>query len=294
MITGKTKIIGIFGHPIEHSMSPLMHNAAFEALGLDYIYIPFAIEPGSLFQATEAIRSLNLVGVNVTIPHKEIIIPYLDEISEEAKLIGAVNVIVNKGDRLVGLNTDGHGFVTSLKTEAKTDPKNKKIVVLGAGGAARAVAIQLALEGAEEICILNRNITKAQEIADVINNLGGSQAYALSLNEESFLKVMGDTNILINSTPIGMYPKHNVTTVINKEFLHKDLLVCDLIYNPLETTLLREAKELGCKTLQGTGMLVFQGALAFEHWIGVKAPVEVMYQALLQNLKQSKDSSIMG
>ena len=288
MITGKTKIIGIFGHPIEHSMSPLMHNAAFEALDLDYVYIPFSVEPDSLFQATEAFKALNLVGVNVTIPHKEIILPFLDEISEEARLIGAVNVVVNKGDRLVGLNTDGHGFVTSLKTEAKTDPKHKKIVMLGAGGAARAVAIQLALEGAKEICILNRNISKAQEIADVISNGLGKQARAFDLEEKNYSEIMGDANILINSTPVGMYPKHNETTVINKKFLHKDLLVCDLVYNPLETTLLREAKELGCDTLRGTGMLVYQGALAFEHWTGVKAPVEVMYKALLQNLSQAR------
>lgn len=283
LLSGKTRVIGIFGQPIEHSMSPVIQNAAFKAAKLDYVYIPLQVHEHLLNQAVEGIRALNLVGVNVTIPHKEKVIPYLDNLSTEAKLIGAVNVIINDKGTLVGYNTDGRGFVESLRFEAKVEPKGKRIAILGAGGAARAVAIQLALDGAEEIYLLNRSPEKAKLITDVINSHTASKASSCPL--ENAGDILKKVDILINSTPIGMYPNQNQPALVERNLLSEHLLVCDLVYNPLETTLLRNAKEQGCQILKGTGMLIYQGALAFEIWTGQKASVEIMYEALLKNLR---------
>lgn len=288
-VTGKTKVIGIFGFPIEHSLSPVMHNRAFDFLGLDYSYVPFLIAGEKLEQAVEGIRAMNLVGVNVTIPHKSAVIPFLDEVSPEAKALGAVNVIVNHDGFLKGYNTDGPGFYKSMVDEAGTKAKGKKVVILGAGGAARGVAFELASQGAASITVLNRNLQKAADLVeDLRNTYPDCLTESLDSGEDVLGRVIPSADILINSTPVGMYPHHNEPSPVNSELIRPGLVVCDFIYNPLETVLLKEARERGAITLSGLGMLLYQGVLAFKLWTGQDAPVEVMREALLQQMDKGR------
>lgn len=280
-ITGKTKIVGIFGYPIEHTFSPLMHNAAFSALGLDYCYIPFEVRPEDLKSAVESIRALNIKGVNITVPHKEAVIKYLDELSKEAKLIGAVNTIENKNGKLIGHNTDGRGFIKSLLEDAKTKVKGKKVLLLGAGGAGKGVAVSCALEGASEIIIANRTIKKAEELAKYLKrNFKKTKFLSIPLERHKISNAIVKTDILINSTSVGLKGK-GLLPVSQKE-LHKNLVVYDLIYNPQITPLLKVARMAGLKkAVNGIGMLIHQGALAFQIWTGKKPPVDVMKRAIL-------------
>lgn len=283
-ITGKTKVIGIFGYPVEHSFSPVMHNRAFDLLGLDCCYVPFPVKPEELEAATAAIRALGLAGVNVTIPHKERVMPFLDEISKEAGIIGAVNTIVNDNGRLIGYNTDGQGFLQSMRVEAGTDPAGKKVTLIGAGGAARSVAVQLALAGAREMALFDIVAERPQSIQKVISENTSCTAYAATLESGTLKEHLANTDILINATPIGMYPKAEVPPVVAPELISAAMLVCDLVYNPLETTLIRVAGEKGAKTLPGLGMLVYQGALAFKLWTGQEPPVDQMREAIIDYL----------
>lgn len=280
-ITGKTKIVGIFGYPIEHTFSPLMHNAAFSTLGLDYCYIPFEVRPKDLKSAVEGIRTLNIRGVNITVPHKEAVIKYLDELSEEAKLIGAVNTIENRDGKLIGHNTDGRGFIKSLWEDAKTKAKGKKVSILGAGGAGKGVAVSCALEGASEIIIANRTIMKAEELVRYLDrHFKKTQFSAIPLVKQQLSNVIAESDILINATSLGLKGK-GMLPISYKE-LHKDLVVYDLIYNPLITPLLKIARRAGVKkVVNGIGMLIHQGAFAFEIWTGKKPPVDVMKKAIL-------------
>ncbi|MEK6692287.1 MAG: shikimate dehydrogenase [Nitrospirota bacterium] len=274
MITGKTKIIGIFGYPVEHTLSPYMHNAAFEAMGLDYCYIPFRVRPENLKTAINSIKALSLQGVNITIPHKEAIIPYLDELDREAELIGAVNTVLNKEKRLIGYNTDGRGFVRSLREDGRIDPRGKKIMIIGAGGAARAIAFTLAIEGAGKIFIKDIIEEKAKELSSAISNKISAEAiYIKDLKDR-----IGDVDILINATPLGM--KKEDPLPVLPELLSQGLIVYDIVYNPPETPLLKEAKKRGAKTLGGLGMLLYQGALSFKIWTGQEPPVDVMRKEL--------------
>mgnify|MGYP001558976632 FL=1 len=274
MITGKTKIIGIFGYPVEHTLSPYMHNAAFEAMGLDYCYIPFRVRPENLKTAINSIKALSLQGVNITIPHKEAIIPYLDELDREAELIGAVNTVLNKEKRLIGYNTDGRGFVRSLREDGRIDPRGKKIMIIGAGGAARAIAFTLAIEGAGKIFIKDIIEEKAKELSSAISN----KIYAEAIYIKDLKDRIGDVDILINATPLGM--KKEDPLPVLPELLSQGLIVYDIVYNPPETPLLKEAKKRGAKTLGGLGMLLYQGALSFKIWTGQEPPVDVMRKEL--------------
>lgn len=286
-INGKTKIVGLFGYPVEHTFSPLMHNSAFEALKLDYVYVPFPVAPENLAQGVEALRALGLQGVNVTIPHKEAVMEYLDEISPQAKLIGAVNTIVHREGKLIGYNTDGPGFVKSLEEETGTCMRDKSLVIIGAGGAARAVAIQSALAGARKISLVNRNPARADSIAESIQASGKDclvETFALA--DKLWQRSLPETNILVDTSPIGMHPHTQVAPIISPELLSANLLVCDLVYNPQDTVLLQAARASGAKTWGGLGMLIHQGALAFELWTGQKAPLEVMEKAVQDYLSQ--------
>lgn len=274
MITGKTKILGIFGYPVEHTLSPFMHNAAFEALGLNYCYIPLSVSPENLKIAVTSLKALNIVGVNITIPHKEAIIPFLDELDGEAELIGAVNTVLNKEGRLIGYNTDGRGFVSSLREDGKIDPRGKKIIIIGAGGAARAIAFSLALEGAEKIFINDIIGEKAKELSCVLSTKTSTEAIYLKDLKEG----IGEADILINATPLGM--KKEDPLPIPPELLSKGLFVYDIVYNLPETSLLKEAKKRGANTLGGLGMLLYQGALSFKIWTGKEPPIDVMRKAL--------------
>lgn len=284
-ITGKTKVVGLFGYPVAHSFSPQMHNAAFRQLSLDYCYVPFPVNPDRICEAAAAVRALSLAGVNVTVPHKQGVIAYLDELSSEARLIGAVNTIVNKEGRLVGYNTDGQGFVRSLRTDAGFDPKGKSLILLGAGGAARGVAVQLALAGTRKITIVNRTPKKAEEIVQVINEHTQAEAEVLPWTAESLAPAVRAAAAVVNTTSLGMHPREEEAPPLETDLLVPGTLVADLVYNPVRTLFLQKAEAAGCQTLSGLGMLLHQGAIAFELWTGCTAPIQVMRDALTKELK---------
>ena len=288
-----TEVVGLFGYPVEHSFSPIMHNAAFEKLDINYLYLPFEVHPKELEAAIDGIRALNIKGVNLTIPHKEIVIPYLDEISKEAELIGAVNTVKNENGKLIGYNTDGRGFVKSLVEEG-FKPQDKKVLIIGAGGAARAVGFQLSLEGVSDLYVANRTFEKADSLVkDINNNLELNLVEALPLVNKDLQQVMNDLDLIVDTTPIGMHPNCEVEPVIAPELLHKELVVADLVYNPMETTLLKAAKEVGAKTIGGLGMLVYQGAIALEIWSGKDAPTKVMKDSIwnqIVNLGENEEN----
>lgn len=285
-ITGTTQAIGIIGYPVEHSLSPLMHNAAFAHCGLDFNYTPFAVEPQQLGQAMAGLKALNLRGFNVTIPHKEQVLSYLDLVSDEARQIGAVNTVVRQEHGLVGYNTDGIGFVESMRQLAQIDPAGLRVVMLGAGGAARAVAVALAKAGIAELKILNRTVDKAQALARDVQRITGTPTCGEIWQEENLRQALSGADVIINTSPVGMYPHHQTPSVVPAAYLQPHQLVCDLIYNPLETTLLQEARLAGCQVLPGWGMLLYQGAVAFKLWTGVEAPVEIMQKVLLDELHE--------
>ncbi len=281
VITSKTQLVGLLGHPVSHSQSPLMHNTAFQQKQLPFAYAAFDVAPERLKEAVAGIRGLGIKGVNVTIPHKVAILPLLDEIDPLAQRIGAVNTVVNRNGRLVGYNTDGKGYVRSLVEETGLLLADQVVTLLGAGGAARAVACTLADKGVKEIRIINRSREKAKLLADHLKPLVPAKA----LEPGEFEDAVKTATLLINTTSIGMYPNvHEMP--IPYEWLHADLIVSDLIYNPLETKLLTSAKNVGAITHSGVGMFVNQGALAFELWTGVEAPAELMRETVLTQLRQ--------
>lgn len=274
-ISGKTRILGLIGYPVEHSLSPSMHNAAFDHLGLDYCYVTFPVRPDLLEDAVKAIRALNLKGVNVTVPHKERVIPFLDVVDEEASFIGAVNTILNDNGVLRGFNTDGRGFMESLK-DAGVDIKDRRIIIIGAGGASRAIGFYLCRE-AIALGITDIEIEKTSRL---VNDLKRLKDNVYIIDRITDLK---ETDIIINATPLGL--KDTDPCPVDISMITGDKVVCDLIYR--DTPLLRAARQKGCKTINGLGMLLYQGVLAFEIWTGQKAPVEIMRAAL----KTSKSPS---
>ncbi|MDF2659716.1 MAG: shikimate dehydrogenase [Paenibacillus sp.] len=272
-----TVMHGVFGDPIKHSKSPVMHNRAFRELGLNAAYAAFHVRQGQLKDAVAGIRAMQFRGVNVTIPHKLEVMDYLDEISEDAVAIGAVNTIVNDDGKLTGYNTDGIGYVRSLKEEAGFAAAGKKVLMLGAGGAARGVAYALAKEGASAVYIANRTVSKAVQLADSIRPFTTSEGIGF----DSIADVRDEIDLIVHNTEVGMHP--NVDEVlIDTSWFHEGLTVSDIVYNPLVTRLLREAAERGAKTHGGLGMFIYQGAYAFEYWTGREAPVAAMREAVLE------------
>jgi shikimate dehydrogenase len=276
MITGKTRVCGIFGYPIEHSLSPQMHNAAFKALGLDYLYVPVKVAPEDLAAAIKAIRALNLAGVNITIPHKEKVIPLLDDLSPDAKAIGAVNTIVNCGGRLIGDNTDGKGFIKSLTGENKIKLQGKKVVLLGAGGAGRSIGVSLLNNNIQALSLYDVAESRRNSLAAELKGMS-SPKKVKTLSRNDLPDAIKGADILVNATPIGMKPTD--PCVVDPDLLTKKLFIYDIVYN-CETALLKAAKRRKIKCANGLGMLVNQGAIAFELWTGRKAPVAVMRKAL--------------
>ena len=285
MISGKTKICGLIGDPIEHSMSPAMHNTAFKNRGLDYVYLPFRVAKARLGEAILGVKALNIRGLNVTIPHKVSVIPLLDELDPLAEKIGAVNTIINNDGVLKGYNTDAHGFLRAL-LEQDIEPDGKSIVMLGAGGASRAISFILAERGAN-LVILNRQLELdwAVKLGNSISRTFGRKVKALELNEQNLTPVLRKANILVNTTSVGMRPNTNETP-IPARLLESDLVVFDIVYNPVKTKLLTEAESAGAKAISGLEMLVWQGALAFEMWTGLTAPLEIMRKATIRALKK--------
>jgi shikimate dehydrogenase len=272
-ITPRTKVLCIIGNPIEHSMSPLMHNAAINDLNLDYIYLAFNVLPNNLKLAVKGIRAFKFIGINVTLPFKQKIMKYLDEIDPIARRIGAINTIKNNDGYLTGKNTDAEGGLRAIKNAGYTI-SGKKILLLGAGGAACALAFKMA-EEVNKIIILNRDLKRALKLSNNIRKYVRINVAAKKLNDDVLKEECIKADIIINSTPIGMYPNVDESP-IPVESLHEDLIVFDIVYNPIETKLISDAKQKGCKTLGGLDMLVNQGALAFEWWTNKKPNTSLM------------------
>ncbi len=265
-INAKTKICAIIGNPVGHSLSPAMHNAGYENLSLNFAYLAFSIR--DVKHVIAGIRALNFVGVSVTAPHKVRVMSFLDTIDSTAKNIGAVNTIVNRNGKLIGYNTDSQGALKAL--EEKTTLKNKRVVLIGAGGAARAIAFGLK-EKEVNVLILNRTLDKVKLLA---NSIGAD------FGDLSRLSEIKNSDILIHATPTGMNPSTD-TSIVPKEYLHKDLLVFDIVYNPKETKLLRDAKEMGCEIVYGYKMLLYQAVLQFALFTKKNAPLAIMEKELL-------------
>jgi len=284
-ISGKTRICALIGDPVEHSLSPCFQNAAFQHSGLDFVYVAFTVKPEDLENAVLGVRSLGIYGLNVTMPHKISIIKHLDELDEYAEKVRSVNTVLNQNGRLIGYTTDGVGVLNALRFNG-VNPSKKKIVILGAGGASRSISFALA-EEAKELVILNRTVAKAEKLASDLNHFIKEYAEIRwgGLTEETLKRELKDADILVNATSVGMSPKEDETPV-DKGNLHSDLTVFDLVYHPLETRLLREAKTVGAKTINGLSLLIHQGAASFEIWTGVKAPVEVMMKAAEEEVKR--------
>ncbi|MHA1649761.1 MAG: shikimate dehydrogenase [Candidatus Helarchaeota archaeon] len=280
-ITGKTKLCILIGNPVEHSMSPKMHNAAFQELGLDYVYVALRVDNDKVKEAIEGIRAFNIKGANVTVPHKIKAMQYLDEIDPVAENIGAINTILNRDGYLYGTNTDGIGAVRSLQEE-NVDLKNKKIVMIGAGGVARPISYNFAPD-AKDFVLFDIAQNAVQNLTDELNKKLGGNIRGYKSDPAIIAKELQDADIFINATPVGMYPNIN-HSVIPKELLRKDLVVFDVVYNPLETKLLKDAKAVGAKAISGVMMLVYQGVAAFELWTGKKAPVALMKKMVLEGL----------
>lgn len=283
MINNDIKIIGLIGNPVKHSKSPQMHNALFAKLNLKYEYLAFNVAAGELERAVAGLKALNFAGANVTVPHKVAIIPYLDAISPEVVAIGAVNTVVNKDGRLVGYNTDGAGYLQSLLTETGISLADKRVLILGAGGATRAIAYTLAQEPLAELTILNRNPDKAAAIA---NNLSVNFPTKIAIIDK-INNFVAEADIIINTTTVGMSPHFN-QTLVPQELIHARQLVSDIVYNPLETRLLREAAEQGAKTHSGLGMFINQGAIAFEKWTGITPDTDFMRETVLAALAENE------
>ena len=284
-VTGNSQIFGIMGCPIEHSLSPIMHNAAFEAMGYPAVYVPFQVKSEDLGKATMSLRALGVAGVNVTLPHKGAVIEFLDEIDQSAKQIGAVNTIVSRNKKLYGYNTDGAGFMLSLRKDGHFDPAGKKVVIIGSGGAAAAVALSLAGAGVRRLVIANRNKNRAEVLAKRVVKHFERETLPVGLDESRALYwLIRESDLLVNATSVGLNPKDKLE--LNPNSLHSKLFVYDLVYR--ETALLKSARRKGLKALDGLGMLVSQGARSFELFTGKRAPFRVMKSAAESALKYVK------
>ena len=299
MVDGKTKILGVIGDPIEHTFSPAMHNAGLDALNLNYIYLPFHVKEDRLGECIQGAKAMGIQGLNVTIPHKTNVIKHLDDIDSVASMIGAVNTIqfnFNENNEssnqnnetsvtTKGFNTDGYGCVRAIKE--KTSINNKKVTITGAGGASRAVAFQIANSGIGELSILNRNYAKAEALAnDLKTNLSriGIDININSYQIDELKRELDNSDVFIDTTPLGMYPNVDDKPIANADMLHEDLVVNDIVYTPMETSLIKEAVKANAKVVYGYKMLLYQGIRSFEIWLGQEAPVDVMEKALLDVL----------
>jgi len=285
-ITGATRLCFILGRPVAHTLSPTMHNAAFAALALPYVYLPWPVRPEGLGAAAAAFRAMeNFAGANVTVPHKEAVRVHLDALSPEAEGIGAVNTVIPRDGRLLGHNTDGVGFVASLR-EGGTDPRGARVLLLGAGGGAKGVAYALAAEGAAAITVANRSPERAEALVGTLSSrFPGCQFLALPLQAPGVAEAVKSADVLINATAVGL--ARGEALPLDLGGLRPTTLVCDLIYRPPETLLLEAARGKGCRVLNGLGMLLHQGAAAFRLFTGVDPPLDAMRAALLLGLAGS-------
>jgi shikimate dehydrogenase len=283
-ITGKTLLVGVMGWPVEHSLSPAMHNAAFAELGIDWAYLPLPVQPNHVEQALKGLVALNFVGSNVTVPHKQAVMRYMDELGEAAQITGAVNTIHIQDGKFFGYNTDPYGFLNSLK-EAGCHPQGMRVAVLGAGGAARAVVYALARAEVDSAIVFNRTAERAAFLVDDLADIFPDSSLSFkALTREALATLGNKVDLVVNTTSAGMYPQVDTCPWPEEVPIPHNALFYDLVYNPLETVLLACARAAGATAIDGLGMLVHQGALAFEKWTGEQAPVEVMRQACLSGL----------
>ena len=285
-ISGHTKIVGVIGDPVQHSRSPQMHNAAIAERKLDYIYVPFHVRSEELREAIEGFKALNVLGINVTIPHKQTVMPLLDDVSREATLIGAANTLIFCDGKVSGDNTDAQGFLRAMAEEGIDVPIGGAAVILGAGGAARAIVVALALSGLASITIANRTKRKADRLGKELGSMLETTISVVDLASSQLNSAIYSADLLVNTTSVGM--KGSDQLLIDPSSLSSETIVYEIVYTPPETPLLRVAREKGCKTIGGIGMLVHQGAIAFEKWIGIVPSVETMRIALEQTLYPKK------
>ena len=279
LLTGHTRIVGVIGDPIEHSRSPQMHNAAFAKAGLDYVYVPFHVRPNDLAAAIAGFKAINIVGINVTLPHKQAVISHLTSISREAELIGAVNTLTFTDEGIHGDNTDAPGVLRALaENENMSVPVGENVVVLGAGGAARAVVVALALAGVASMTIANRTVERAVALAEEMGQKTGISMQGLGLADAQLPVAVRESMLLINTATVSMDATHPL--LISADWLQPNTIVYDIVYTPPVTPLMRAAAARGCETLGGIGMLVHQGAIAFEKWTGIAPCTETMREAL--------------
>jgi shikimate dehydrogenase len=284
MIDAQTKLVGVMGWPIAHSLSPAMHNAAFEALGLNWRYVAFPVRPGNVGQAIKGLKALGFHGTNVTVPHKEAVIPHLDELPDRVRRFGAVNtIIIDRDDEgqctLKGENTDVEGFVYALR-QGGFEPQGRRVLIVGAGGGARGVVYGLCGAGAAEVVVLNRTPVRAERlVADLSAHPCDTGLRWDALTPESLARCADEADLLVNTTTRGMWPDVDASIWPDERPIPSRLAVCDLVYRPLETRLLRQASAAGATAIDGLGMLIAQGALSFEMWTGQWPPEDVMRAA---------------
>ena len=284
MIDGQTQLVGVMGWPVEHSLSPVMHNAAFDALGMNWRYVAFPVRPGQLGEAIEGLKALGFRGTNVTVPHKEAVISHLDQIPPRVKQFGAVNTIIVDRDEkgqctLSGENTDVQGFVHALAQQG-FDVKGQRVLIVGAGGGARGVVYGLRGAGAASVMVLNRTPERAEAlVADLSAQGHATRLGSAALTPEALEGYAADVDLLVNTTTVGMWPHTEGSVWPERRPLPPHLAVCDLVYRPLETRLLQQARAAGALVLDGLGMLIAQGALSFEMWTGAWPPEDVMRAA---------------
>lgn len=282
-ITGHTRFGGLLGSPVAHSLSPAMHNLSFAALNIDAVYLAFDVTGERLKETVRVFRDLNTYGFNVTMPGKKHVMEYLDEVSRSARLIGAVNTVVNENGKLIGYNTDGTGYTSALR-EHGFDPKGKEVTLVGAGGAACAAAVQMALDGVKTLHIVNRKSRSADAayaLAQRINQATSCRADVTFLEDaQTLADLISGSDLLTNATPIGMAPETEASFLKDPSPLRSSLVVSDMVYNPRMTKLRRQAMEAGCKTIGGTSMLLWQGAEAFRLWTGKQMPVALVRERI--------------
>jgi len=281
---GGVRLIGLFGSPVGHSLSPAMHNAAFKALGLPWTYLPFEVRPSVFQAALNAVKALGMPGCNLTIPLKELSLRYLDEISEPVRLIGAVNTVENRDGVLRGHNTDGEGYIRSLIEECGIVLQGKNVLIVGAGGAARGIAFSLIRRGVGSISVCNRALDfyRAKRlIRDIKRAFPGAHLACLPLKEGALKRIFPSVDLLIHATPMGTGGKGVVPLPLGE--LKREAVVSDIVYNPRVTPLLRQALDIGLRVHHGIGMLLHQGAMSLEIWTKRKAPLDIMRKALCKN-----------
>jgi shikimate dehydrogenase len=278
----RAELVGVFGYPVDENPSVVMQEAGFKALGLNWRYITVEVRAEGLQDAMRGLRAFNMRGVNLTMPLKVDVLKYLDEVAPDAAIMGAVNTVVRKGNKLAGENTDGKGFLTALKHDGGIDPKKKNVVVLGAGGAARAITVELALAGAARITVVNRTDKRGRELVDILNKNTKTKASFVQWGKT--FGIPSDVDVVVNATSIGFFPDIAARPDIDYDAIKGKMTVCDVVPNPPHTPFLREAEKRGAKTLSGQGMVVYQGAIGFKLWTGRDAPVEAMKKALADAL----------